>query len=265
MSSECHSFFEFVAAVHQATSFEEAFSAFEKQVFQLGFDGALYVFIPRISLDTSLPQAPVYQFSDSYSPAYISHYIDAGFFRNDPIVKAMEGGDLNPLDWWTEIKKGHMNKAEENVIVVAREDYQMTHGLTIPTMADSRGIACVSVISNDNTSLYAKARNEGFDQLKLGAQVLHGAVLSNAFHLKTFVEPLVARLSTTERGFLRKLVEGKKMKTIAFELNVGEKYIDKVASSAREKLSLAKNGEGQSISREQLIYYIGLLNLLEAL
>ena len=39
-----------------------------------------------------------------------------------------------------------MTKTEANVIVTAREDYKVIHGLTIPTLSGNRGIAGASFI-----------------------------------------------------------------------------------------------------------------------
>lgn len=256
---------EYAEALYQAENIDAAFSAFEHYVFKLGFEGALYTFIPRISLEANFPQAPVYQVSDCYSPKYLSHYMEADFFQHDPIVSAIEQGQLTPLDWWGEVKKGKMNKAEKSVIVTAREDYQVMHGITIPIMSDSRGIAGASFISSENDRLYAKLKTTHFAQLKLCTQLYHGAVLSKAFLARHFLQPLIVNLSVKEKGLICGLSTGKSMQQIAMELGTQVKYMDKVVRHTREKFSGVGLDEPAKINRNQLMYSIGLLDLLDSL
>lgn len=91
--------------LYQAKNIDEAFKAFENIVFKLGFEGVLYTFIPRFSLQADLLAAPVYKVSDSYNPQYLAHYMDANFYQHDPIVKSIAEGELAVLDWWVEVKK----------------------------------------------------------------------------------------------------------------------------------------------------------------
>ena len=98
-------FSRFAEELFLAENFDQAFSAFEKHVQQLGFSGVLYAYIPALSLDTNFPKQPVYSYSDHYSPGYIDHYMELNFYRHDPIIKAMKAGCIDPLDWSNEVKK----------------------------------------------------------------------------------------------------------------------------------------------------------------
>ena len=256
---------QFVEALYQARNIDEAFSAFEQHVFKLGFEGVLYTFIPRIILDTKSPYAPVYLVSESYSPKYLEHYMDTGFYQHDPVIKAIEKGDLTPFDWWEEVNKGKMNKVEQGTIVTAREDYQIMHGITIPTMSDHRGIAGASFISSENDHLYGNLKATNLENLKLSTQLFHDAVLSREFLAKSFIQPFTLKLNEKEKGLLRGLSAGKNMDHIAQELGTQVKYLDKVLRRTREKFSGVGIGEEAKINRNQLIYYMGLLNLLDNL
>lgn len=263
--SQCQELGELAERLFRAQSFEEAFSAFEERVYGLGFEGGLYTFIPRVTLDAQLPQAPVYQVSDTYSPAYMKHYAEARFDQVDPIVAAVAGGAAEPLDWWTEIKKGEMNAPGKNVIVTAREDYGLTNGLTLPLMCDAHGIAGASVISSEHSRCYEKLLAKSLDRLQLYARIFHSAVQTNAYHRDVFVRPFVANLSRKERTVLVGLAQGKPMKRIASELDTDIKYLEKVIRNAREKFTGFAGHEGPAINRNQLMYYVGLLNLLDFL
>jgi len=156
-----------------------------------------------------------------------------------------------------------MTKTEANVIVTAREDYKVIHGLTIPTLSGNRGIAGASFICSDNDRAYQQLKTMSLNQLKLCTQVFHSTVVSNAYLADSFIKPLIPDLNTTERNFLKGLAEGKSMIAIADELETSVKYLDKVLRRTREKFSGVGVDEQTQINRNQLIYHIGLLNLLE--
>ena len=258
-------FSRFVEQLFLAENFEQAFSAFEKHIQQLGFSGVLYAYIPALSLDTNFPKQPVYHYSDSYSPDYIAHYMEANYYQHDPIIKAMQSGYIEPLDWLNEIKTKPMNAAAQKVILTALKDYQMIHGLTIPTLSGNHGVACVSVISQESLQYYKLAKQENLQQLQLCARLLHSVVVTNGFHLQKFILPLIAELTPTERRFLRKLCEGKKLKQIALELGLKEKYMDKVMRHLLQKLSPDQDQSEARINRDQLLYYMGQMNILDLL
>ena len=255
----------FAEKLFRASCFEDAFRAFEAQVFRLGFEGALYTFIPRVALDANLPKQPIYKVSESYGPDYLSHYAQARFDQHDPIVKAIAGGVLTPLDWWIEVKKGTMTTAERTVIVTAREDYRIVNGLTLPTMSNLRGIAGASFTSSEPDRLYEKLKAQRQEELALCTRMFHGAVNSNAYFMEEFLRPLLASLNQTEKGTLRRLAEGKGLERIADEVGTTTRYVDRVVRHLREKLSGVGADEQPHISRNQLAYYVGLLNLIDYL
>lgn len=252
----------FAEKLFRARSFEDAFRTFEEQVFRLGYEGALYTFIPRVALDANLPQQPVYKVSESYGKEYLSHYGQARFDQHDPIVKAIADGVLTPLDWWFEVKKGTMTAPESRVIVTAREDYRIINGLTLPLMSDARGIAGASFTSSEPDRLYEQLKAQTLEELALCARMFHAAVNANADHTAEFLRPLLVWLTQKEKGVLRRLAEGKGLEQIADELGTTTRYVDRVVRHLREKLSGVGSEEQPRISRNQLAYYVGLLNLI---
>ena len=64
---------EFVMQLHTATTLDEAFAIYDKQVQNLGFEGAIYAFIPRLQLETQLQLSPLFKISESRKPAFIKH------------------------------------------------------------------------------------------------------------------------------------------------------------------------------------------------
>ena len=92
---------DYVFALYQAHDFESAFKIFEKEAISLGFDGVLYTYIPKVLLTSKFNAKPLYKVSDGYSPEYLKHYTDAGFERYDPLIRMVEDGVDEPIDWWS--------------------------------------------------------------------------------------------------------------------------------------------------------------------
>lgn len=256
---------EFAEAIYKAANFDEAFQAFERLVFKLGFEGALYTFIPRIALDTGLPKSPVYHVSDTYSPDYLDHYAGARFDQNDPIVKAVAEGATSPLDWWIEVRKGYMKRNEKEVIVSARVDYDVVNGITIPTLSDGRGISGASFISSEADRLYEALRKETMAQLDLCTRIFHSTVMSNAQYIAPFIQPQLAQLTSNEKALLIGMSRGKQVAQIAGELGKTTTYMNRVMLRLREKFSGAEADAGTAFTRNQLMYYVGLLDLIDHL
>ncbi len=254
---------EYVESLYQAENFEQAFAIFEKHVFKLGFEGALYTYIPRPLLDSNFFCEPIYKVSKDYCPSYLKHYFDARFDRHDPLIKAVKNGTMDPIDWWGEISKSYMNenKDSEEVIATSRH-YGIANGITLPLMSEERGISGASFISSDR-QLYGELKKENLNKLKLCTKLFHDMVISNVSHLSHFVKPALSSLSNTEKRLLQKLAQGKPISKIADELCKSERYLEKVMYRTRQKLSGISADEIPKINRNRVLYYAGLLNLLD--
>lgn len=255
---------DFVEALYQTENFEQAFRVYEKHVLKLGFEGVLYTYIPRILLDSNFGREPIYKVSQNYSPAYIKHYFDARFDRNDPLIRAVKNGTTEPIDWRGELCKSYMNeeKTSQAVIETAR-DYGIVNGLTLPLMSGEQGIAGASFISRDAQYYYNKHKNENLEQLKLCTKLFHDMVISHTYHMNHFIQISFKSLSETEKQLLQKLAQGKSAARISFELSKSEKYLEKVMLRIRQKLSGVSTDDAPKINRNQVMYYAGLLNLLK--
>ena len=256
---------DFLEQLYRARRFDEAFAAFDRQVTSLGFEGVLYTFIPQLAIDFRFPQRPVYAVSGGYDPDYLDHYAQARFDRDDPIVKAVANGRMQPLDWWLEVDKGQMATREKAVIVTAREDYRLINGLTLPMLCDTRGVAGVSVVSSETGALYDQLKAERMRSLRISSIAFHGFVMSNSALVKPFLQPLLASLNPTERRLLARMAAGRSVQQIATDMNSSVRYLDKVLRHAREKFSGVTAEHGSKVNRNQLLYYLGLMNLLDHL
>jgi len=263
MVQEGSDFQSFASKLYDATSFEQAFEHFESEVISLGFDGVLYTYIPRMLLDCQFQARPAYHISQEFSPQYMSHYAEARFDRTDPLVKAVSDGISDPISWQGDVCKNYMaadpNSAE--VIETAR-NYGIQNGITIPLLSGKVGIAGASVISEE-TRAFNKLMNSRLKTLTLCTQMFHSLVISNAPYKSEFVKPLLSSLSNTERELLVGLARGQSPGQIAHELGKSEGYLEQVMIKLRRKFSGGNSEESPLINRNQLLYYAGLLNVLE--
>jgi len=256
-------FLDFVNGLYSADSFESAFAVFESHVLKLGFGGVLYTYIPRVLLDSNLSEKPVYSVSTDYCPGYLSHYTEARFDQLDPLISAVNDGVTTPIDWWGDICSSYIdqNPASRPVLTTA-SDYGIRHGLTLPLMSGARGAAGASFISEENRG-FDTLVGERLQQLKLCTRLFHSMVLSDACYMGNFAKPLLQSLSNTERSFVIGLAQGKSTKELSQQLNRSNKYLEQVMMSVRKKLSGDVEQKSDVISRNQLLYYAGLLSLLD--
>lgn len=263
MDRESHGFLgEFAERLVLARDYTEAFKVFEIFVQSLGYAGVLYTYIPRIVLERNHLKQPIYSASSDYNPDYISHYMEARFDLNDPIVKAIDSGELKVLDWWGEVGKGYMSSSERNVIEVAREDYQIINGFTIPFLSSTEGIAGASFISDAKDRQYQLLRDSNKETLKIGAHLFHAAVMSSSWRQTQFVIPALGVLNPLERKILHGLATGLKAKQIADKSGKSQKYIEKVLRQLKFKLAGTSENGRPEIETTELIYHLGLTNLL---
>ena len=252
-----HDGFHFLRQLYATTTFDGAFDVYDQQAQDLGFEGMTYAFAPKLYLDANMPVMPILKISNSRSPAFIKHYIDAGFEKDDFTIQAIIQGRKNRLDWWEEDKKNILSKPQRKIIITAKEDYKIHNGITIPTMNNSRGSAGSSVISSEKNGCYQKLVTENFQTLETCAQVFHEHVMSNSHMLLYFLSPILDQLTKTERQLLPFLTSGKPMKSISLSSTNSQKYAEKLVSRIRKKFG--------NINKGQLIYYIGLLQILDDL
>ncbi|GAA6168280.1 autoinducer binding domain-containing protein [Sessilibacter corallicola] len=254
---------QYCEELYRARSFEQAFSVFEKQVIKLGYDGVLYTFIPRLLIDSNFNQEPVYKVSESYSPQYLQHYEQAHFERDDPLIQAVNGGVAEAFDWWGDIPKQYMSdnpKAKE--VIATSLNYGINNGITIPLLNDERGVAGASFITEEDTK-FSLLKSSTMEKLELCTRLFHNLVFSGACYTSAFVQPILQSLTNTEKRFLAKLAQGKTPVQIAQELGRSEKYLEQVMLKVRRKFSHSSAEGAITVNRNQIMYYSGLMNLVE--
>lgn len=256
---------EYAEILFSAQSFNEAFNALENQTQKLGFEGVLYTYIPRALLDSNFSCEPVYEVSSEYNPKYLEHYTDAQFAKHDPLIKAVKDGVTEPIDWWGEINGRYMkeDKSSEEVIATSRT-YGVSNGVTLPLMSEENAIAGASFITTESR-YFESLKSENINRLKLCTNMFHCLVLSNPGHVRHFIKNVLNDLNNTEKSFLMGLARGRTPAQISSELDKSEKYLEQVMLRIRRKLSGVTADAPPLLNRNQILYYAGLLGLINNL
>lgn len=254
---------DFVDSLFNASSFDEAFSALEKEVLSLGFDGVLYTFIPQPLIDAQFHTKPVFAVSKNYCPQYLQYYTEARYDRFDPLIQAVSDCVGEPFTWWGAVSHRYRNAdSRSDEVIEASRHYGIQDGITIPLMCDSRGVAGASVISESRHG-FDQLLDSRYDQLLKRINLFHTMVVAKNEFAGSFVKPLFATLSKTEIQLVSGLAAGKNQKRISADLNRSEKYLEQVMLSARRKMSGVGKHDTPTLNRNQLLYYAGLLCFLD--
>jgi len=254
---------DYVESLYQTENFEDAFEIFNKEVKSLGFEAVLYTFIPKIMVDQSLK--PVYAVSGDYCPEYINHYNSARYDLTDPLIEAVVNGESQPIDWWGGVLEKYANTKNSREVINTAKSYGIKNGLTIPLMSGDKGISGASFISSETRSSFLKLLQTNQQHLKLRTEIFHNMVVSNSQFTGEFIRPILESLSDTEKSLLAQLAKGKNNRQIACDLNRSEKYLEQVMLKIRRKLSGVNQNDAPTVNRNQVLYYAGLLNMLETL
>lgn len=253
---------EFAYKLCYTTSFDEAFSLFQQHMQQLGFDHMLYTFIPRISLDNPNKHQPKLMVSESYKQ-YLNYYQEANLAQNDYTIKLIDQGSKRPLDWWEDIRNKLLTPAEKEVVEVARHDYHMKNGLTIPTLVGEKGIAGASLISMDDDRFFQTLKEESMTLALTSTALFHNHTMANSFEFSPFIQPLIDNLNETEKKIVNCLPKGLPVNHIAADVGRSTGYTEKVIRNLRIKMGGETPEHKPRISTRLLTYYIGLMNLSE--
>jgi len=245
----------FIQRLYDSKTLEEKFATLEHEVISSGFDGVLYTFIPKLSLLTESLQ-PVFQFSKSYAKI-VDNYQKHNFSKNDFTIRLIEEGKLSIIDWWIEAEKLSLTQEEEYIVKVTRDDFGVSKGISFPTLGNDMGIAGASIISFNKE--YAKKEVDPtiLEHLKTCSRMYHDHTMIHQDARYEFILPILNALTPKKKIVLRYLISGRAMKNIAEESDITTRYAEKLLVELRKDFG--------DISKNELIYYLGLLNITEYL
>ena len=247
----------FIQQLYRAKSLDEAFTLFDQKVQSLGFEATLFQFIPTLYTEAGLPTEDLMKTSDTTNSTFLKHYFEAKLYKVDYIDKALMSGRSTPIDWQSEAKQGQLVAEEKEFYHLIQQDYAMGNGITFPMMNDKRGVAAVSMACTEGDALYHLLIKEKYAELVMYAQLFYAYIMSSPLLYHHFLLPILDRLTETEKRLLPFIAEGKPLKTINLQPAISEKYADKLLGSIRRKFG--------NISKGRLMYYIGVLHILDML
>ncbi len=239
---------EFAERLYAASDIDALFDALERAVGQLGFEHVSYTYVPDVLNRLLGDLSPVFKLSREYPVDFIDQYAACNFGQHDFTIKKIAQGEQTPVRWWDMAKQ--LNAMEKNIIEVARQDYGLNQGITIPVFSDGYSIAGVSVTSRDSGSQFDFLYQERIRTLTLIARMFSDRALLLPRNRAIFYAPFLNNLSATEKAVLSRLANGAHLKAIASELQLDYKYLaNTVLASLRRKFG--------DVSRDQLLYQAG--------
>ncbi|KAG1694755.1 putative chromatin-remodeling complex ATPase chain [Nymphon striatum] len=165
----------------------------ETEIKQSGFDGALYTFIPKLTrLSNTLE--PVFQHSQSYDD-FMSHYMENNHSRHDFVIRLVEEGKTDIIDWWHEAEKIELSPKEKHVNHIAKEEYGITKGISFPTLSNDLGFAGVSIISFNKNFTNKTIESETLDYLQKCARQYHDHAMIHQDARYSFILPILKTLT----------------------------------------------------------------------
>jgi hypothetical protein len=244
---------DYVSELCAADGVDRCFEALERAVIRLGFDGVVYSsYLLRLNGEGSA--SPVLLRSEGFDAAFLKHYVEAGLADRDFTIKRILQGDLKPMDWWQEEERGAVEREERAVIEVARHDYGLYNGVSIPTLSDKEEIAGASLVSRDQGPIFRKLLDERLGVLRNLVRLFHDRIHADPVCRKTMMLARLSDISEKERKILIFLTTGRPLKCIDGE-EVTPAYANKLLNELSQRLG-ANN-------RQQLRYLLGLYRIHE--
>ncbi len=238
--------------LYEAKSSDEKFSILEEVIKDAGFDAVIYSFFPKlIRLSDTLQ--PFFNYSEGYAPL-VKNYQENNLSRHDFLIRLVEEGYPGVIDWWEAAKSIELSDEEKQVNDLARNTFNITRGFAFPTLSSDLGIAGVSIISFDPEKEFEKIDTLALDQLHIIARMFHDHMMVHQDDRYQYILPLLDSLSEKKKIVLSHLISGQPMKKIK---GVTERYADKLLLEIRKDFG--------NISKNELIYLVGLLNITEYL
>lgn len=246
----------FAYEIRPMETLEDRFKCFQRYMFEQGFDGSTYTFMPKFQEKTLSDLPPVFVNTDEYPIKFLSHYQDAGFVRHDFTVRKAYEGCKDVMVWPDYFHSGRLSSDESNVLTVAREEYGIKQGLTIPTMSNDQGVAGVSLISTENDSFFEKLRTERLGTMVELAHILHKFILADRQNIQELSDSIFEDLSEKELGLLCHIAKGKPFKNIEYSIDVASpKVAYNMLRAIRDKFG--------GVNSDRLMYLAGMYNLLD--
>ncbi len=246
---------ELIEGIYEHHTLEEQYVVFNKTIQSLGFESSAYTFIPNVVIETSLDYSPVFIKSDAFSDSFIDQYITDRFDENDITIRAIKENKLLPIDWQESIKSDYLTESEKDVLMLAREEHGIRHGISFPVMNEELGIAGFSITNSLKDRNFDLLKQENIATLSICTKAFNDIIFARPYSYHEFIPQPLRTLTDKERIVLDFVLRGRSMVELGKSREpVSTKYGEKILLNLKKKFG--------GISTNELIRYIVQLKLL---
>ena len=246
---------DFVSGLYHCQTFEEKYQLYTQYVQKLGFESCAYTFVPSAVSDTALSHPPIFIKSDEFSDSFIEQYAVDRFDERDFTLRAAKENMLFPMEWQACINTNYLTQPEKDVLILAKNEHNINHGVTIPVMNESIGIAGFSLTNALMDKNFNRLKRENLETLQLISKAFHDIVFSKPYSYHAFIPQHLLQFSDKEKIVLDFVMRGKSMADL-------EKSNEPVSRRYGEKLLAGVKERFGGVSTNELIRYITQLDLL---
>lgn len=250
--------FDLVNELDAADSLDGCFAALSRSVESLGFRGLVYTHI-ILGLRPLTGNTPIFLRSPGFDMRFLKHYEEAGLAKDDFTIKRILQGHLDVMDWWKNDRQGLLAPEERRVIEIARADYGIANGISVPTLSTNSDViqlAGASIISDEGDHHFDVLLNERLTTLASAVRLFHYRTHTTTHYRKFFLQKLLDELNQRDIALLRFTANGIPLKL------------------CKEKLGISPTAAGNQRSRlldrfgvhnaSEMMYIIGAMKLLDS-
>lgn len=245
---------DFSTKLDHAQNFYECFDILTQAAESLGFDGALYMYMPIFFADPKVNFSPIMQISSRYGTNYVKHYHEHQFIEHDHMIQVAVNGENRLINWFEDVEILPLSNRSIEVLETARY-FGIRNGFSFPTFLSEQIFAAASFICRKNDAFFMEICQPNIQLMRALTNIFHAKVILEKHYQKIFITPFVNQLTPTKISILEGLRTGKNIKTIAHELDVSNKYIQNLMSDIRHDFG--------DVSRDRLMYLLGAIDLVD--
>ncbi|TMO60651.1 autoinducer binding domain-containing protein [Pseudoalteromonas aurantia] len=223
---------------------------FYNAISHLGFDSAVYGFLPSHDFVKHVNQLPIIIPTEGAPLEYLQHYQEKELFRPefDVFVAKILSGHTSPINWWKDIDSLNPTPTQVATLQHAKDKFGLVNGFVIPLMCDQRGYACTTLYSNFEDDEFNQLVDKQSEQITLFCSALHSKIFSDPNLVAELYDNYI-QMNDTERTVMRYLVSGKPMKQIEDHTGISYRYASKVVDKFRKKHG--------NVPKDKLLYSLG--------
>lgn len=246
---------DYLTELSRADSLHSRFSVYSRAAEELGYEGVSYTYIPHAQMECTLPPAPVFECNDAFSSDFIDFYSTKGMVKDDFTVRMISHRVLNPLDWYEHENNDLTTQNEKKLIRIARKDFNIVSGLSIPTASDHIGMGGASFTNTDKNRSFTLLNKESLRALQTISHLFNGEICGNNNFPYEFILPFVEQLRPKEARVLSYLMSGGYLKQINdFHNDITPKYASNLLDGLRRRMG--------GVTRDRLMSLLGKLDII---